>query len=194
MEGGKKTAKPRKPHVLRAGHRQAGGHWQPAGSLDRDGWNPKASWASACHTHTQSTGWAAQLGTSPMHAPQDTPRMDMHLQHTRSHRALWGSIFTNPRLVQHPTLQTGTHRLSCRKEAGVTLAGKSKGLLGCSLLQQPRAHSNGMQSFPQGFNTMHEGPVQESREAGTDPKPRKIWDQQEIEGREVCNSAFVIFT
>lgn len=46
--------------------------------------------------------------------------------------------------------------------------------LGCSFLQEPHAPRSGVQSFPQGFNTMHKGSVQERYKAGTDPQPRKI--------------------
>lgn len=81
MEGDKKMAKPGKPHVLRAGRRQAGGHWQPAGSLDRDGWNPKASWASACHTH-RAQGEQPSWEQAPC-------------THHRTHQG-WRCIFNTP--------------------------------------------------------------------------------------------------
>lgn len=133
------------------------GHWQPAGSLARDGWNPKASWASACHAHPWHRASSPAGNKRHAHTTGHTKDGDASSTHPLTEGSL-GSIFTYPRFqAQHPTLWAGTHSLSCQKQAGVTLAARRKGLLGCSFLQQPMHTALGCSPSHEGLTQCTKG-------------------------------------
>lgn len=176
-----KAAKPRKPHALsreqptdycRRADSLLWGHLRPgcngkiscpcplgsAGSsrglrrkagCPQGQLSPETSLAPAFHTHPECR--ASSPAVSHL----------QHTQHGTCQQGSQGKSFWTPMTCSpaHPALRAGTRtQLRFGKQAGATLAASRKGLLGCSFLQQPRAHSAGCSSScPRVFGTVREG-------------------------------------
>lgn len=158
------------PWVARAGCRQQGAQtegWLPTGTAEP---RNKPCSCLPCTPRVQGEQPSSKQPTA--HTARDMPT------------GLSGKIFLDAHDLQ-PSAGTRT-QLRFGKQAGATLAASRKGLLGCSFLQQPRAHSAGSSSScPRVFGTVREGLQQAWNPAASKRCLRAVRNK----GREVQSSA-----